>query len=87
MSTRAGDDRTPTWVFRDGDQPAPRAPFDRLDHQFTAGRELGLRAVVNELDLAVVPRHRWWAGDGARREELAAADPYAAGCPAVRLRE
>lgn len=64
-----------------------RIPFDRLDQLFTGLRELGLKAVVSELDLAVVPRHRWWADDGAHRAELSASDPYAAGCPAERLQE
>jgi endo-1,4-beta-xylanase len=62
-------------------------PYERLDAQFTALGDLGLKAVVSELDLAVVPRHRWWADGGAHREELAATDPYADGCPPERLRE
>jgi endo-1,4-beta-xylanase len=64
-----------------------RVPLDRLDQQFNAVRELGLKVVVSELDLAVVPRHRWWADDGAHREELSASDPYADGCPPERLQE
>ena len=44
-------------------------------------RELGVKVVVSELDIDVIPRGRWWADGGKHREELAKLDPYRDGCP------
>jgi hypothetical protein len=44
-------------------------------------RELGVKVVVSELDIDVIPRARWWADGGKYREELAKVDPYRDGCP------
>ena len=46
-----------------------------------AMRELGVKVVVSELDIDVIPRARWWADGGKYREELAKVDPYRDGCP------
>lgn len=62
-----------------------RIPYDRLEALFSDLRSLGLKAVVSELDLAVVARHRWWADDGAHREELEKWDPYREACPPLAL--
>ena len=56
-------------------------PYEGLEAMFKAMRELGLKVVVSELDIDVVPRGRWWAEDGRYREELASFDPYKDGCP------
>ena len=61
-------------------------PYERLEALCVALGGLGLKVVVSELDLAVVPRHRWWADGGAHREEMRQSDPYAAGCPDEVLR-
>ncbi|HLU50180.1 MAG TPA: endo-1,4-beta-xylanase, partial [Planctomycetota bacterium] len=44
-------------------------------------RALGLKVVISELDIDVVPRSRWWADGGRHREELASYDPYKGGAP------
>lgn len=56
-------------------------PFEALEKFFVAMRGLGMKVVVSELDIDVIPRGRWWADDGAHREELAKLNPYADGCP------
>ena len=53
-----------------------QVPFDDIDATLDAVRELGLKAVVSELDIDVVPRDRWWADDGAHRDELRTVNPY-----------
>jgi endo-1,4-beta-xylanase len=58
-----------------------RVPLDAIDEQFNMIRNAGLKAVVSELDLSVVPRSKWWADGGAHREELAKTDPYPSECP------
>jgi GH35 family endo-1,4-beta-xylanase len=54
--------------------PQLRAMFDEV-------QALGLKVVVSELDLDVVKRYRWWADNGAYREELARTNPYPDGLP------
>ena len=44
-------------------------------------KELGMKVVVSELDIDVIPRARWWANGGAERETLAKVNPYKNGCP------
>ena len=44
-------------------------------------KELGLKVMVSELDLGVVPRGLWWADGGKNRAEIAKTDPLAGGCP------
>ncbi len=46
-----------------------------------AVKELGLKVVISELDIDVIPRGRWWADNGAHREELARVNPYIDGLP------
>lgn len=58
-----------------------RIPFPDLEATLAAMRELGLKVVVSELDIDVIPRSRWWAEDGKYRDELAQWDPYRDGCP------
>lgn len=55
--------------------------FDDLDALFNDLRPLGLKVVVSELDIDVIPRSRWWAEGGKYRDELASTDPYRLGCP------
>jgi endo-1,4-beta-xylanase len=65
-----------------------RVPFKEIETTLAALRELGLKAVISELDIDVIPRGGWWADGGKRREELAKLDPYREGCPpAVLLRQ
>ena len=56
-------------------------PLDDLEATLAVARELGLRVVVSELDLDVIPRSRWWAENGRYRDELSKLDPYTDGCP------
>lgn len=62
--------------FELGDNSVPelRETFDQL-------RKLGLKVVVSELDIDVVPRGRWWADGGKHRDELARHDPFRDGLP------
>ncbi|MBK9137357.1 MAG: endo-1,4-beta-xylanase [Verrucomicrobia bacterium] len=58
-----------------------RIPFEDLEATLAAMRELGVKVVVSELDIDVIPRSRWWAEGGKYRAELARWDPYRDGCP------
>lgn len=58
-----------------------RIPMQDLEDTLVAIKGLGLKAAFTELDVGVVPRGRWWAEDGKYRAELAASNPYEAGCP------
>jgi endo-1,4-beta-xylanase len=55
--------------------------FDDLELLLNDMRKLGLKVVVSELDIDVVPRSRWWAEGGKYREEMSKTDPYKEGCP------
>lgn len=58
-----------------------RIPMQELDDTITAIKSLGLKVVISELDIDVIPRGRWWAENGKFRDELSQLNPYAAGCP------
>lgn len=47
-----------------------------MRNTIAAMRELGLKVVVSELDIDVIPRNRWWTDGGKHREELAKINPY-----------
>lgn len=56
-------------------------PLADLEATLVAMRELGVKVVVSELDIDVIPRSKWWAEAGKYRDELAKLNPYRAGCP------
>ena len=56
-------------------------PLADLEPTLVAMRELGVKVVVSELDIDVIPRSRWWAEGGKYREELVKLNPYRAACP------
>lgn len=56
-------------------------PFEEIETTIATVQKLGLKVVVSELDIDVVPRSKWWAENGKYREELAKHDPYRDGCP------
>jgi endo-1,4-beta-xylanase len=58
-----------------------RIPFADLEATLVAMRGLGIKVVVSELDIDVIPRGRWWADAGKHRDELSKLNPYADGCP------
>ena len=58
-----------------------RIPFKDLEATLVAMRELGVKVVISELDLDIIPRGRWWADGGKHREELSRLDPYRDGLP------
>lgn len=58
-----------------------RVPFADIEATLNEMRTLGVKVVVSELDIDVVPRGRWWADGGKHRDELAKLDPYRDGCP------
>ncbi|HEY2157103.1 MAG TPA: endo-1,4-beta-xylanase, partial [Isosphaeraceae bacterium] len=62
--------------FEIGEDPIPQ-----LRETFDALRKLGIKVVVSELDIDVVPRSRWWADNGKHRDELATYNPYKDGLP------
>lgn len=53
----------------------------QLRETFDALRKLGIKVVVSELDIDVVPRSRWWVEGGKYREELVRFKPYKDGLP------
>ncbi len=63
-----------------------RVPFEEIEHTLWAMRELGLKVVISELDIDVIPRGRWWADGGRYRDELSRLDPYREQCPPEVLR-
>jgi len=58
-----------------------RVPFRDIEALIGATKEFGLKMMVSELDLGVVPRGRWWADGGKHRAEMAKTDPLSGGCP------
>jgi len=58
-----------------------RVPFDAIEKTLIALRSVGLKVVVSELDIDVIPRSRWWADNGTHHEELSKVNPYVNGCP------
>lgn len=58
-----------------------RVPYAELEQTLLALRAIGMKVVVSELDIDVIPRARWWADGEVHRAEMAKTDPYAAGCP------
>jgi len=56
-------------------------PFDDLEKILSAMKSLGMKVVVSELDIDVIPRARWWANNGVEREALSKLNPYRDGCP------
>ena len=61
-------------------------PFKDIEDTLVAMKKLGVKVVISELDIDVVPRSQWWAENGKYRDELAKVDPYRAGCPPEILR-
>lgn len=68
--------------FELGEEMVPQ-----LRETFDALRKLGIKVVVSELDIDVVPRSRWWADNGKHRDELSRFDPYKDGLPAEIARK
>jgi endo-1,4-beta-xylanase len=58
-----------------------RVPYRDIDALLASMKKLGLKVMVSELDLGVVPRGGWWADGGRHRAEIAKTDPLAGGCP------
>jgi endo-1,4-beta-xylanase len=58
-----------------------QVPIADIEVTLVAMRELGLKVVVSELDIDVIPRGGWWADGGKNRAELEKLDPYRDGCP------
>ncbi len=58
-----------------------RVPYEALEKTLIALRGIGMKVVVSELDIDVIPRGRWWADNNIHRAEMAKIDPYVDGCP------
>jgi endo-1,4-beta-xylanase len=56
-------------------------PFEALEKTLSTMKSMGMKVVISELDIDVIPRGRWWANGGAEREQLAKVNPYKDGCP------
>ncbi|HYG36958.1 MAG TPA: endo-1,4-beta-xylanase [Clostridia bacterium] len=63
-----------------------RVPLADIEATLVAMRELGMKVVVSELDIDVIPRGRWWQDGGKYRDEMSKLDPYRDGCPPELLR-
>jgi endo-1,4-beta-xylanase len=63
-----------------------RVPLAELETTLDEMHKLGVKVVVSELDMDVIPRGRWWAEAGKYRDELSKLDPYRDGCPAEVLK-
>lgn len=64
-----------------------RLPIAELEATLQAVQQLGVKVVVSELDIDVIPRSRWWAEGGKYREEMAKLNPYREGCPPEILKQ
>ena len=53
-----------------------KVPFADIEATLIEMRALGVKVVVSELDIDVIPRARWWADGGKYRDELSKLDPY-----------
>ncbi len=58
-----------------------RLPLGDLEATLIEMHKLGVKVVISELDMDVIPRGRWWAEGGKYRDELSKLDPYRDGCP------
>ena len=58
-----------------------RVPLRDIEALLAAMKAKGLKVMVSELDLGVVPRGVWWADGGKNRAEVAKTNPLAGGCP------
>ncbi|NCZ71739.1 MAG: hypothetical protein EBY80_16615, partial [Actinobacteria bacterium] len=58
-----------------------RVPYEQLEKTLVALRAIGMKVVVSELDIDVIPRSRWWADNNSHRAEMAKINPYVDGCP------
>lgn len=58
-----------------------RLPLKDIEATLKAMGELGVKVVISELDMDVIPRGKWWADGGKHRDELARVNPYRDGCP------
>lgn len=56
-------------------------PIGEINALLLAMKDRGLKVMVSELDLDVVPRAPRYANDGRGRTEVAKSDPLAGGCP------
>lgn len=56
-------------------------PLQEIEDTIVEVEKLGLKIVVSELDIDVIPRAKWWAENGKYRDELSKVDPYREGCP------
>jgi len=56
-------------------------PLADIEKTIAAVQSLGLKVMVTELDIDMIPRGRWWADGGKHHAELTRLDPYAKGCP------
>jgi endo-1,4-beta-xylanase len=61
-------------------------PFEALERTLQTMRSMGMKVMVSELDIDVIPRGRWWADNGAERETISKHNPYPEGCPPEILR-
>jgi endo-1,4-beta-xylanase len=68
-------------VGNQGHWEVDNVPYHDLELMLDQVSEMGLKVVISELDLGVVPRTPWWADDGKHQAEIASHDLYATGCP------
>jgi N-sulfoglucosamine sulfohydrolase len=59
-----------------------QVPYDDIESTLNAMRDLGMKVVVSELDIDVIPRGRWWADGNIHREEMKSINPFKDSLPA-----
>jgi endo-1,4-beta-xylanase len=58
-----------------------RIPLKDIDALLASMKAMGLKVMVSELDLGLVPRGPWYAEGGKNREQVARTNPLAEGVP------
>ncbi len=56
-------------------------PYEGIEATIKVISDLGLKVMISELDMDMVPRGMWWAEDGKYRDELSKTNPYPDFCP------
>ncbi len=64
-----------------------QVPFKDLEETLKVVKDSGLKVVISELDIDVIPHGRWWADNGKHREEIAKHNPYPTECPPQILKQ
>ncbi|MFO0909831.1 MAG: endo-1,4-beta-xylanase [Isosphaeraceae bacterium] len=56
-------------------------PYAEIKDTIAALRAMGVKVLITELDLDMIPRSKWWADGGKHHAELSKLNPYPKGLP------